>query len=218
MFGSWGMMQPRMVDERLALAGRESSVLPDGAVHDIFGIDVLDTPAGSEVAYLALGCFWGAEKLYWTTPGVTNTAVGYAGGYTPNPTYEEACSGRTGHAEVVKVVYDPKRLSYADVLRIFFENHNPTEGFRQGNDRGTQYRSAVYTMTDEQAEQARAVRDAYEPQLAAAGFGPITTEIAPAGDFYYAEDYHQQYLEANPYGYCPVHATGVACNPPGATA
>ena len=203
----------RQVDPRVALRGRDHEIL-GRCEHEVFGRDVREVPEGSEVAYLALGCFWGAEKLYWNTPGVLNTAVGYAGGYTPNPTYEEVCSGRTGHAEVVKVVYDPTKLSYEDVLRIFFENHDPTQGFRQGNDRGTQYRSAIYTLNDDQAARARAVRDAYAPEFAKKGFGDITTEIAPAGEFYYAEGYHQQYLDANPYGYCPVHATGVTCNPP----
>ena len=206
--------KPSMVDPRVALRGRETPVLNQPFFHRVFGHRIDRVPEGAEVAILGLGCFWGAEKLFWNTPGVLNTAVGYAGGYTPNPTYEETCSGRTGHAEVVRVVFDPKQLSYDDVLRIFFENHNPTEGFRQGNDRGTQYRSAIYTIGDDQAARARAVRDAYAPQLAAARFGPITTEIAPAGEFYYAEGYHQQYLDANPYGYCPVHSTGVACNPP----
>ena len=206
--------KPTMVDPRVALPGRDTPVLRHPFFHRVFGHPVDRVPEGAEVAILGLGCFWGAEKLFWNTPGVVNTAAGYAGGYTPNPTYEEACSGRTGHAEVVKVVYDPKKLSYEDVLRIFFENHDPTQGFRQGNDRGTQYRSAIYTLDDDQARRAAAVRDAFAPEFAASGFGPITTEIAPADAFYYSEDYHQQYLEANPFGYCPVHATGVTCNPP----
>ncbi|HMQ36104.1 MAG TPA: peptide-methionine (S)-S-oxide reductase MsrA [Micropruina sp.] len=209
--------KPTMVDPRVALRGRDTPILRHPFFHRVFGHPVDRVPEGAEVAILGLGCFWGAEKLYWNTPGVLNTAAGYAGGYTPNPTYEEACSGRTGHAEVVKVVYDPAKLSYEDVLRIFFENHDPTQGFRQGNDRGTQYRSAIYTLNDDQARRATAVRDAFAPEFAASGFGPITTEIAPADAFYYAEDYHQQYLEANPFGYCPVHATGVTCNP-GSTA
>ncbi|MFT3860612.1 peptide-methionine (S)-S-oxide reductase MsrA [Micropruina sp.] len=206
--------KPTLVDPRVALPGRGTPVLAQPFFHRVFGHRIDRVPAGAEVAILGLGCFWGAEKLFWNTPGVLNTAVGYAGGYTPNPSYEEACSGRTGHAEVVKVVYDPQRLSYEDVLGVFFENHDPTQGFRQGNDRGTQYRSAIYTLDDDQATRARAVRDAYAPAFASAGFGEITTEIAPAGAFYYAEGYHQQYLEANPFGYCPVHATGVTCNPP----
>lgn len=206
--------KPTMVDPRVALKGRATPVLNQPFFHRVFGHRIDRTPEGAEVAVLGLGCFWGAEKLYWNTPGVLNTAVGYAGGYTPNPTYEEACSGRTGHAEVVRVVYDPKKLSFEDVLKIFFENHDPTQGFRQGNDRGTQYRSAIYTLNDNQAARAAAVRDAYQPEFAAKGYGPITTEIAPVDDFFYAEGYHQQYLDANPFGYCPVHATGVTCNPP----
>ena len=206
--------KPTMVDPRVALKGRDVAVLNQPFFHRVFGHRIDRVPEGAEVAVLGLGCFWGAEKLYWNTPGVLNTAVGYAGGYTPNPTYEEVCSGRTGHAEVVKVVYDPTKLSYEDVLRLFFENHDPTQGFRQGNDRGTQYRSAIYTLNDDQAVRTQAVRDAYAPEFAKKGFGDITTEIAPAGEFYYAEGYHQQYLDANPYGYCPVHATGVTCNPP----
>lgn len=206
--------KPSMVDPRVALKGRETPVLNQPFFHRVFGHRIDRVPEGAEVAVLGLGCFWGAEKLYWNTPGVLNTAAGYAGGYTPNPTYEEACSGRTGHAEVVRVVYDPKQLSYEDVLRIFFENHNPTQGFRQGNDKGTQYRSGIYTMNADQLTRAQAVKDAFEPEFAKAGFGDITTEIAPAGDFYYAEGYHQQYLDANPFGYCPVHSTGVTCNPP----
>jgi len=207
--------KPSMVDPRVALRGRDTAILSQPFFHRVFGHPIDRVPEGAEVAVLGLGCFWGAEKLYWNTPGVLNTAVGYAGGYTPNPTYEEACSGRTGHAEVVRVVYDPAKLSYEDVLRVFFENHNPTQGFRQGNDRGTQYRSGIYTLDDDQARRAAAVRDAFTPEFAAAGYGPITTEIAPAGQFYYAEGYHQQYLDANPFGYCPVHATGVTCNPGG---
>jgi len=201
--------KPTMVDPRVALKGRDVAVLNQPFFHRVFGHRIDRVPEGAEVAVLGLGCFWGAEKLYWNTPGVLNTAVGYAGGYTPNPTYEEACSGRTGHAEVVKVVYDPTKLSYEDVLRIFFENHDPTQGFRQGNDRGTQYRSAIYTLNDDQAARARAVRDAYAPEFAKKGFGDITTEIAPAGEFYYAEGYHQQYLAKNPGGYCGLRGTGV---------
>jgi len=203
-----------MVEPDAALGGRDQAIVTPEP-HFVSGRSlVAPFPDGHEQVVVGLGCFWGAERLFWQTEGVWVTAVGYAGGYTPNPTYEEACSGRTGHAEVVKVVYDPTKLSYEDVLRIFFENHDPTQGFRQGNDRGTQYRSAIYTLNDDQAARARAVRDAYAPEFAKKGFGDITTEIAPAGEFYYAEGYHQQYLDANPYGYCPVHATGVTCNPP----
>ena len=201
-----------MVDPDRALRGRDRTVLAEPTFHEIFGIPVQTVPAGSEVAYLALGCFWGAEKLYWKTPGVTNTAVGYAGGYTPNPTYEEVCSAKTGHTEIVKVSYDPRKVSYEQLLKIFFENHDPTQGMRQGNDVGTQYRSAIYTTTDDQAETAKRVREEFQTAFERSGYGEITTEIKPEPDFYYAEDYHQQYLDKNPFGYCPVHATGVTCN------
>ena len=164
------------------------------------------------MAYFGLGCFWGAEKLFWQTPGVTNTAAGYAGGYTPNPTYEEVCSARTGHTEAVKVCYDPNKISYEQLLKIFFENHDPTQGMRQGNDVGTQYRSSIYTTTPEQAAAAERIRDEFQVAFSRAGFRTITTEIKPAPEFYYAEDYHQQYLDKNPRGYCPIHATGVTCN------
>jgi peptide-methionine (S)-S-oxide reductase len=166
-------------------------------------------PEGSQVATFGMGCFWGAEKLFWQIPGVIVTAVGYAGGYTPNPTYEEVCSGRTGQAEVVRVVFDPKIVSYEQILAVFWENHDPTQGMRQGNDAGTQYRSAIYTSDDDQRRIAEASRDAYEPRLAAAGYGAITTGIVPLDTFYFAEDYHQQYLAKNPRGYCPNHSTGV---------
>jgi peptide-methionine (S)-S-oxide reductase len=170
-------------------------------------------PDGLEVAEFALGCFWGAEKGFWQLPGVWVTAVGYEGGYTPNATYEEACSGRTGHAETVRVVFDPARVSYEQLLAHFWEAHDPTQGMRQGNDHGTQYRSAIFPQTPEQRAAAIASRDAYQVRLTAAGFGPITTEISgpPVPDFYFAEDYHQQYLSKNPNGYCPDHGTGVAC-------
>jgi len=166
-------------------------------------------PDGTRTAVFAFGCFWGAEKDFWETPGVVSTAVGYAGGFTPNPTYEEACSGRTGHAESVLVVYDPAKVSYDQLLKVFWEHHDPTQGMRQGNDMGTQYRSAIYYADDDQRRAAEASRDAYQASLKAAGFGEITTEIQPAGEFYYAEDYHQQYLAKNVNGYCPNHQTGV---------
>jgi peptide-methionine (S)-S-oxide reductase len=201
-----------MIAPDAALRGRERSVLVNPTFHDIFGIPVQKVPEGSEVAYFALGCFWGAEKLFWNTPGVTNTAVGYAGGFTLNPTYEEVCSARTGHTEIVKVSYDPAKISYEKLLKIFFENHDPTQGMRQGNDIGTQYRSAIYTTSPEQRATAERVRDEFQTAFNRAGYGRITTEITPAGEFYYAEDYHQQYLDKNPFGYCPVHATGVTCN------
>jgi peptide-methionine (S)-S-oxide reductase len=168
-------------------------------------------PNGTELAMFAAGCFWGVEKTFWQTPGVVSTAVGYAGGYTPNPTYEEVCSGRTGHAEVVRVVFDPTKVSYEDLLKVFWEEHDPTQGMRQGNDVGTQYRSAIYTYTDEQRAAAEASRGAYQQALSAAGYGQITTEITDTPEFYFAEDYHQQYLAKNPDGYDCANGTGVAC-------
>jgi peptide-methionine (S)-S-oxide reductase len=166
-------------------------------------------PEGTRTAIFGLGCFWGAEKDFWQTPGVISTAVGYAGGFTPNANYREVCTGQTGHAEVVLVAYDPSRVSYEQLLKVFWEHHDPTQGMRQGNDSGTQYRSVIYTTDDEQQSAAEASRDAYQERLTAARFGAITTEIAPAPPFYYAEDYHQQYLAKNVNGYCPNHATGV---------
>ena len=174
-------------------------------------------PDGMETAVFGLGCFWGAERKFWEAKGVYSTAVGYAGGYTPNPTYEEVCSGRTGHAEVVLVVFDPEVISYESVLKIFWESHNPTQGMRQGNDVGTQYRSAIYTNTPEQRKAAEESRERYQEQLDKAGYGKITTEIADEGPFYYAESYHQQYLAKNPNGYCGIGGTGVSC-PVGLTA
>ncbi len=171
-------------------------------------------PDGMEVAYFGMGCFWGAERLFWQTPGVWVTAVGYQGGLTPNPTYQETCTGLTGHAEVVMVVYDPREVDYATLLKLFWEEHDPTQGMRQGNDVGTTYRSAIYTTTDEQLSQARASRDAYEAALKAAGRPRITTEIEPAPVFYFAEADHQQYLAKNPNGYCGLRGTGVACAVP----
>ena len=166
-------------------------------------------PAGLKTAMFGLGCFWGAEKLFWNLPGVYSTAVGYAGGLTPNPTYEEVCTGRTGHNEVVRVVYDPAETSYEDLLRAFWEAHNPTQGMRQGNDVGTQYRSGIYVNDDAERKAAEASRDAYAAQLAKAGYGAITTEIQPAPEFYFAEDYHQQYLAKNPAGYCGLGGCGI---------
>jgi len=168
-------------------------------------------PVGLQEAMFGLGCFWGAERKFWKLPGVYTTAVGYAGGYTQNPTYKEVCSGRTGHAEVVLVVFDPAKVSYDDLLRVFWESHDPTQGMRQGNDVGTQYRSAIYVFSDEQRRAAEASRFKYEQALAVNGFGRITTEIADAPAFYYAEDYHQQYLAKNPAGYCGLGGTGVTC-------
>jgi peptide-methionine (S)-S-oxide reductase len=168
-------------------------------------------PAGFETAVFGMGCFWGAERKFWEAPGVYSTAVGYAGGSTPNPTYREVCSGMTGHTEVVLVVFDPKQTSYDAILKLFWENHDPTQGMRQGNDVGTQYRSALYTFSPEQRRAAEASREAYEKRLVAARYGAITTEIADAPTFYYAEDYHQQYLAKNPDGYCGIGGTGVSC-------
>ncbi|HYH23383.1 MAG TPA: peptide-methionine (S)-S-oxide reductase MsrA [Azospirillum sp.] len=168
-------------------------------------------PAGLEVADFGLGCFWGAERKFWQVPGVWVTAVGYQGGVTPNPTYEEVCSGRTGHTEVVRVVYDPVKVRFEDLLKVFWESHDPTQGMRQGNDVGTQYRSAVYVHTDAQRAAAEASRDAYAQALARQGYGPVTSEIREAPPFYYAEDYHQQYLAKNPGGYCGLGGTGVSC-------
>jgi peptide-methionine (S)-S-oxide reductase len=201
----------KMPDPDKALPGR-AEPLPTAERHFVNDSSIKPPyPAGSELATFGMGCFWGAEKLFWQTPGVLSTSVGYAGGYTPNATYEEVCSGRTGHAEVVQVVFDPQRISYEELLRLFWENHDPTQGMRQGGDRGTQYRSAIYTHTDAQRAAAEASLAMYQGELSRAGFGEITTEIAPAPDYYFAEDYHQQYLAKNPAGYCPDHATGVAC-------
>jgi peptide-methionine (S)-S-oxide reductase len=168
-------------------------------------------PAGLEVAVFGMGCFWGAERIFWRLPGVFSTSVGYAGGSTPNPTYEEVCSGMTGHTEVVRVAFDPAQVSYADLLRTFWEGHDPSQGMRQGNDIGTQYRSAIYTSSDTQLAQAKASRESYAGALAAAGLGAVTTEILPAGEFYPAEEYHQQYLHKVPNGYCGIGGTGVSC-------
>jgi peptide-methionine (S)-S-oxide reductase len=168
-------------------------------------------PVGTELALVGLGCFWGAERIFWTLDGVISTQVGYAGGHTPNPTYKEVCGGQTGHTEVVRIAFDPAKISYADVLRVFFENHDPTQGMRQGNDVGTQYRSAVYAYDDGQLATAKAVKAAYNGALKARGLGAITTEIAGEQEFYFAEDYHQQYLHKNPGGYCGIGGTGVSC-------
>lgn len=170
-------------------------------------------PEGLEQAVFGMGCFWGVERRFWESPGVYTTAAGYAGGSTPHPTYQQVCSGITGHAEVVLVVFDPAKIAYTDLLTIFWENHDPTQGMRQGNDRGTQYRSIILTVSNSQHDAAVASRDAYQERLSHAGYGPITTEIAPLGEFFYAEEYHQQYLAKNPGGYCGVGGTGVTCNP-----
>jgi peptide-methionine (S)-S-oxide reductase len=194
-----------------ALPGRDTA-LPTATQHFVKGANLKGPyPEGSETAIFGLGCFWGAERKFWETPGVLVTAVGYAGGLTPNPTYGEVCSGLTGHNEVVKVVFDPKRVSYDSLLKIFFEAHDPTQGMRQGNDFGTQYRSGIYVSGEAQRLAAEAAREAYAKVLAAKGYGAITTEIVPAPPFYFAEDYHQQYLAKNPRGYCGLGGTGVAC-------
>ncbi|HET7676740.1 MAG TPA: peptide-methionine (S)-S-oxide reductase MsrA [Candidatus Limnocylindrales bacterium] len=201
----------RLPTETEALPGRPDA-LPTAERHYVNGARLKPPyPEGSELAMFGMGCFWGAEKRFWQTPGVLVTTVGYAGGATPNPTYGEVCSGRTGHAEVVRVVFDPRHVTYDELLRIFWEEHDPTQGDRQGNDLGTQYRSAIHTYGDAQLAAAEASRDVFQERLTAAGFGAITTEIRAAPEFYFAEDYHQQYLAKNPRGYCPDHSTGVAC-------
>ncbi len=200
-----------MPDPQNALPGR-SEPIKTAASHYVNGASLKGPyPAESEIAMFGLGCFWGAEKAFWQLPGVIVTAVGYSGGFTPNATYEEVCSGKTGHNEVVRVVFDPKKITYADLLKAFWEGHNPTQGMRQGNDVGTQYRSGIYTYSDAQAREAEASKEAYQSALSARGYGGITTEIVPAGEFYFAEDYHQQYLAKNPRGYCGLGGTGVSC-------
>jgi peptide-methionine (S)-S-oxide reductase len=195
-----------------ALPGRPEPAFAVPDRHTVLGNPLEGPyPDGLAVADFALGCFWGAERKFWETKGVWTTLVGYQGGVTPNPTYEEVCSGETGHTEAVRVVYDPTIVSYEQLLKVFWESHDPTQGFRQGNDVGTQYRSAIYTHSPAQAAAATASRDAYQPVLTAAGHQPITTEILPAGPLYIAEDYHQQYLDKNPAGYCGIGGTGVSC-------
>ena len=207
----FGRHKTQMIDEQDALPGR-SMEMPVPAKHFVnFHPIKPPFPDGLEQAVFGMGCFWGAERKFWEADGVYSTAVGYAGGYTPNPSYEEVCSARTGHAEVVLVVFDPAKISYDELLRIFWENHDPTQGMRQGNDVGTQYRSTIYTYSPEQRKAAEASRDMYQKELRAAGYGEVTTEIADAPTFYYAEDYHQQYLAKNPGGYCGIGGTGVAC-------
>jgi peptide-methionine (S)-S-oxide reductase len=205
----FGVREPAVPSAAQALPGR-AVPMRVAEKHAVLGTRLSPPfPEGLERAVFGMGCFWGAEKRFWQAPGVHTTAVGYAGGFTPNPTYEEVCSGRTGHAEVVLVVFDPKRTDYGALLRVFWEAHDPTQGMRQGNDLGTQYRSAIYTHGEAQRGAALASREAYQARLAAAGYGPITSEIAEAGEFYYAEDYHQQYLAKNPHGYCGIGGTGV---------
>ena len=209
----WSRIKGKLPEAGEALAGR-ATALSVAALHFVLGTPMQPPfPRGSEVAVFGMGCFWGAERMFWNAPGVHSTMAGYAGGLTPNPTYEEVCSGQTGHAEVVRVVFDPKVTSYADLLRIFWENHDPTQGMRQGNDVGTQYRSAIYVTSDAQRREAEASARDYGERLAAAGLGAITTTIEKAGEFYYAEDYHQQYLAKNPGGYCGIGGTGIKCRP-----
>jgi peptide-methionine (S)-S-oxide reductase len=207
-----------MVTPDAALPGRTDQTMPVPERHFVLDSPLAGPwPDGMHTAVFGLGCFWGAERKFWQTEGVYSTAVGYAGGYTPNATYEEACSGRTGHAEVVLVVFDPTKVSYDQLLKVFWENHDPTQGMRQGNDMGTQYRSAIYTTEPSQEAAVQSSLAMYQERLAAAGYGPITTEVAPLTDFYYAEPYHQQYLAKNPNGYCGIGGTGVSC-PIGLTA
>jgi peptide-methionine (S)-S-oxide reductase len=209
----------KLPDATEALPGRDEPAFQVPERHDVLGTPIKPPfPTGLETAIFALGCFWGAERLFWRIPGVYTTAVGYTGGFTPNPTYEEVCSGRTGHAEAVLVVFDPAAVSFGELLRIFFEEHDPTQGMRQGNDVGTQYRSAVYVTGEEQRALAESVSASYDESLRRTGHRPLTTEIAAAGPFYYAEDYHQQYLHKVPNGYCGLKGTGVACSIPSAEA
>ena len=208
MFGRKTLDLPTEAD---ALPGRAHPI-PTAERHFLNGHALKGPyPNGRETAVFAMGCFWGEEKKFWGLPGVYVTAVGYVGGITPNPTYEEVCSGRTGHTEAVLVVYDPMAITFGALLKVFWEGHDPTQGMRQGNDIGTQYRSGVYPANEAQAAAAEASKDAYQQALSAKGFGRITTEIVPAGDFYFAEDYHQQYLAKNPAGYCGVGGTGISC-------
>jgi peptide-methionine (S)-S-oxide reductase len=209
----FGSRKSRLVTPDEALPGRADAMRVPAA-HEVLGGPLAPPyPQPAEVAEFALGCFWGAERTFWQAPGVVSTAVGYEGGYTPNPTYEEVCSGRTGHAEAVRVVFDPSKTNYQDMLKLFWESHDPTQGMRQGNDVGSQYRSAIFYTSPEQKAAAEESRDAFQRALTAAGHGEITTEIVPAGEFYFAEGYHQQYLSdnKNPNGYCPDHGTGVSC-------
>jgi peptide-methionine (S)-S-oxide reductase len=200
-----------MISPTAALPGRANPI-PTAATHFVYGTPIsADVPAGMEVAIFGMGCFWGVERMFWKLDGVQSTMVGYAGGYTPNATYDEVCTGKTGHNEVVRVVYDPGVISYDQLLQVFWEGHDPTQGMRQGNDRGTQYRSGIYTFNAAQKQAADASRDAFAPRLTQAGFGAITTEIIDAPMFYFAEDYHQQYLAKNPNGYCGIGGTGVTC-------
>ena len=208
----FGRKKMTMIDADQALPGRPAPAFAIPTRHEVLGTPLQGPfPAGLETAVFGLGCFWGAERLFWQLPGVYSTAAGYAGGFTPNPTYEEVCSGKTGHTEAVQVVYDPQQIAYDELLRVFWESHDPTQGMRQGNDLGTQYRSAIYTTTEAQREAAERSRETYDAALGRSGFGAVTTEIAPAGPFYYAENYHQQYLHKVPHGYCGLEGTGIGC-------
>ena len=210
MFG-FGLTKTQMITPADALPGRPTPI-PTADTHAINGRPLKSgIPEGMEEVIFGMGCFWGVERKFWQLPGVWLTAVGYAGGFTPNPSYEEVCSGKTGHNEVVRVIYDPTQISYEELLRVFWEGHDPTQGMRQGNDRGTQYRSGIYFATEAQKAAAEISRNAYAEKLQAAGYGAITTEIMPAPEFYFAEDYHQQYLHKNPQGYCGIGGTGVSC-------
>jgi peptide-methionine (S)-S-oxide reductase len=207
----FGFRKTQQVTAEDALPGRSTPV-PVPERHAVLGTPLqAPYPPGTEIAEFALGCFWGEEQTFWQVPGVYTTAVGYEGGYTPNPTYEEVCTGRTGHAETVRVVFDPAKVSYAQLLKVFWESHDPTQGMRQGNDIGTQYRSVIFYQNDSQKAAAEQSRTEFAKRLAEHGYGEITTEIVPAPEFYYAEDYHQQYLYKVPNGYCPNHSTGVSC-------
>ncbi|WP_329089139.1 peptide-methionine (S)-S-oxide reductase MsrA [Streptosporangium sp. NBC_01469] len=207
----FGKDKTTMVSPENALPGRPTRITAPGR-HMVLDAPLAPPyPEGSEIADFGLGCFWGAERIFWQTPGVISTSVGYAGGYTQNPTYEEVCTGQTGHTELVRVVFDPAKVSYEELLRVFWEAHNPTQGMRQGNDVGTQYRSAIYFHSPQQEKSALTSRDAYQKVLTESGYSPITTEIAPAGEYYFAEEYHQQYLHRNVNGYCGIGGTGVSC-------
>jgi peptide-methionine (S)-S-oxide reductase len=206
----FGKSKTQLPDATDALPGREARQHAVGDRHLVLGNPIeTDPPEGFEAVVVGLGCFWGEEKTFWEVPGVWSTSVGYAGGVTPNPTYEEVCTGRTGHAEVVRIVFDPEQVSFQELLQVFWENHDPTQGMRQGNDRGSQYRSIILTTTPDQQKLAEESRDHYQEKMTAAGYGQITTAIQPLEEYYYAEDYHQQYLVKNPFGYCPLHATGI---------
>jgi peptide-methionine (S)-S-oxide reductase len=209
----FGRKDPEMISPEKALPGRTDQTMPVPEQHFVKATPLVGPfPEQMKTLVVGMGCFWGAERIFWQTPGVYSTSVGYAGGYTPNPTYEEVCSGLTGHTEVLMAVYDSWNMSVMDLLRVFWESHNPTQGMRQGNDMGSQYRSAIYYNSEEQRIAAEESRDAYQALLTDAGFGEITTEIAPLTEYFYAEPYHQQYLGKNPNGYCGIGGTGVSCS------